>query len=362
MKSISFRRLEGLVFTLAFATSACSVVDPSSVSPMDTRDVEVNSTVSDMSSGSTPKSDAVNNHEGRDQSIRQARYNSAQTDGSSIHVTLDSTRAQRFAVAEVSLLTFAVAQRLPGRVIASAVASSDLASPLLIFETPDLSQSYSEFLRARIELARTRRIAARLEALSKNGAVAGKDVDDAEVEVLQAESRLREDEAHLREMGLDPRILAELSPGTALVSADLAESHISMIRVGSSASVTLASLPGGPTYGRVLAVSDAVDPQTRTARVMITVPHLSQVRPGMFTSVEIKQDAVQAPAVPLSAIIQADARTFVFVRTSPFVFERREIAIGPDNGTMVAVMRGVRQGEQVVIANAILLKGLSFGY
>lgn len=278
------------------------------------------------------------------------------------HVVLDSARAQRFDLAESRRHTFAVSQRLPGRVVATAVAVRDLATPLLIFETPDLSQAYAEYLRAHTELARTRRVAERLLALSRNGAAAGKDVDDAEVDALQAESHVRESEARLREAGLDPTILARLGPGAALVSADLPEARIGLVRVGAVALVDLTSFPDEPQRGRVVSVSDAIDPQTRTARVAISVGQPGGVRPGMFASVLVEQRAAQAVAIPRSAVVQADARTFAFVRTAAGTFERRELTLGPDDGTLVAVLRGIEPGEQVVTSNVMLLKGLSFGY
>lgn len=272
-------------------------------------------------------------------------------------ILLDSTRASRFALTVAERQTFAVAQRLPGRVMATAVAARELATPLLIFETPDLSQAYAESLRARTELARTRRVSERLGALARNGAAAGKDLDDAEVDALQAESHVRETEARLREAGLDPGVLTRIGAGAALVSADLPEARIGLVRVNAVALVDLTSFPDAPQRGRVIAVSDAIDPQTRTARVSILVNQPGGVRPGMFASVQVEQRAAQAVAIPRTALVQADARTFAFVRISDG-FVRRELTLGPDDGTMVAVLSGIEPGEQVVTSNVMLLKGL----
>lgn len=181
------------------------------------------------------------------------------------------------------------------------------------------------------------------------------------MDALQAESHVRETEARLREAGLDPGVLTRIGAGAALVSADLPEARIGLVRVNAVALVDLTSFPDAPQRGRVIAVSDAIDPQTRTARVSILVNQPGGVRPGMFASVQVEQRAAQAVAIPRTALVQADARTFAFVRISDG-FVRRELTLGPDDGTMVAVLSGIEPGEQVVTSNVMLLKGLSFGY
>lgn len=327
---------------LCALSAACTTVEPSAELPSGDTATSVVSKPAGEGSRSTPPA-------------------TVSTLAAGDRIVLDSARGSRFTLITAERKTFAVAQRLPGRVVATAVAARELSTPLLIFETPDLSQAYAEFLRARTELARTRRVAERLGALAQNGAAAGKDLDDAEVDVLQAESHVRETEARLREAGLDPAVLSRIGAGAALVSADLPEGRIGLVRVGAVALVDLTSFPDAPQRGRVIAVSDAIDPQTRTARVAILVSQPGGVRPGMFASVQVEQRAAQAVAVPRTALVQADARTFAFVRVGD-VFERRELTLGPDDGNLVAVLGGIQPGEQVVTSNVMLLKGLSFGY
>jgi hypothetical protein len=258
-------------------------------------------------------------------------------------ITVDSIAGARFPTADAVRQSFAASLRLPARSVATAIAAQNLETPLVIFETPDMTQLYSEYGRSRTDLARTTKIETRLKALVEKGAAAGKELDDAQVDVLQAESRVRENEAKLRESGLDPQVLARLRPGSALVD--------------------FTSFPDGSRRGTVIAVSDAIDPQTRTARVAIVISNTgAAVRPGMFATVQVTQTAIGAVAVPRTAVVQADARSFVFVRKSATVFERREVTLGPEDGSSIAVLRGVQPGERIVSGNAILLKGISFGY
>jgi Cu(I)/Ag(I) efflux system membrane fusion protein len=98
-------------------------------------------------------------------------------------------------------------------------------------------------------------------------------------------------------------------------------------------------------------------------RVSIEMPSQGgRIKPGMFARVHIQERSDDALVVPLSSVVSADAKNFVFVRVAPNRFARREVVLGGDNGTDVRVARGLAEGDPVVVTNAILLKGMSFGY
>ena len=106
-----------------------------------------------------------------------------------------------------------------------------------------------------------------------------------------------------------------------------------------------------------------MDPQTRAIHVAIQLDgHGNRLKPGMFARVSIEERTERALVIPLACVLSVEGRTFVFVRTGPTRFERREVNLGLDNGTDVEVRSGVVAGEAVVSGNVILLKGLSFGY
>ncbi len=278
-------------------------------------------------------------------------------------VTLPAAQAARMPVASAIETPFSVLLSLPARSVATATASSDLPAPLILFETSDLSSLYSEFSSARVIFARTGKQRQRLRELLQRNAAAGKDVDDAESDYAQAEAKLRETEGKLREAGMDPRFLQSLRPGTAFVVADVVESRAKFVRAGMPAIIEFTSLPGVPLSGRVIQISQTVDPTTRTVRIGLTTDdEKGAIRPGMFARVSLDQATVKAVTVPVTASVAADAKTWVFVRTTPTRFERRLVVLGADDGKRVEVRSGLNPGDQVVTGNTILLKGLAFGY
>ena len=55
-------------------------------------------------------------------------------------------------------------------------------------------------------------------------------------------------------------------------------------------------------------------------------------------------------------------RNYVFLKTAPQVFERREVNIGDQIGDRIVAFSGLKDGENVVTKGVMQLKGLSFGY
>jgi hypothetical protein len=57
-----------------------------------------------------------------------------------------------------------------------------------------------------------------------------------------------------------------------------------------------------------------------------------------------------------------DADDYAFVETAEGEFTRRKVTISNANALSALVLNGITNGEKVVTAGTMLLKGLSFGY
>jgi hypothetical protein len=249
------------------------------------------------------------------------------------------------------------------RMVATLRRSEALDQPLVLFENPDIAALYSEYLRARASYERATTQLTRLRELFGRNAVAGKDVVDAQADYRQAEASVRDTEARLRQNGFDPKLIAALSPGAMLAVADVPEPRIRAVVVGQTAHFALSAFPADTFTGRVTAIGETVDPETRTIRVAIELPNASdRIKPGMFARVSISEGMRRALTVPLTAVVSVDARTWVFVKRGPATFERQQVTLGPDDGHLAQVVSGLAAGDSVATENAILLKGLAFGY
>jgi len=61
-------------------------------------------------------------------------------------------------------------------------------------------------------------------------------------------------------------------------------------------------------------------------------------------------------SLPNSAISQADGQPVVFVKESPETYRVVYVAIGTNNGSQTTILKGLTEGEKVVINAAYQLK------
>lgn len=138
--------------------------------------------------------------------------------------------------------------------------------------------------------------------------------------------------------------LADLS--TVWVVADVFESDLTSVHVGTAAEVTL---PNKETRtGRVSYINPLIETQTRTAQARIEVPNPKmQLKPGMFVNISLR--VVQPPQVlvPRDAVIATGTRNLVLVDDGKGNFNLREITTGGQLGDSYIVQSGIGSGDRV---------------
>lgn len=109
---------------------------------------------------------------------------------------------------------------------------------------------------------------------------------------------------------------------------------------------------------RVVQVSTAIDPVSRTASVTIEYP--SAQGPAAIGSRFAAHVFTSAPrprlAVPHSAIIDDGGVNVVYVQTGGEAFVRRPVQLGIRDGQLVEVLGGITAGERVVSRGAYFVK------
>ena len=103
--------------------------------------------------------------------------------------------------------------------------------------------------------------------------------------------------------------------------------------------------------GRIRQISPVVDTATGTVKVTLeAVRPPASVRPGAFVSVDIVRNTRPAATVlPREAVLRELQTSHVFVAENG-VAKKRNVQLGIEEGDRVEVLRGVRAGEQVIIA------------
>ncbi len=279
-------------------------------------------------------------------------------------VMLPPDQARRFATVAVRVDSVALMLRVAGRAVAKAIIAADsTAPPLVVFESNDAAQRYTEYLKARASFEHSTTQLARVQDMAEHQAASGKDVLEAITEHRLHQAALLDAESELRQSGIRPDLLATMKTGSVLVVCDVPEGWMPYVQMGEYAYISFAALPGDELIGRVVEFADAVDVTTRTVRVFVLLPRAPAViRSGMFATVRILKRQTKAAIIPRQAVIVAEGQPYVFVQRDSTTFVRRPIVIAGDTGEEFQVTDGIGTGERIVVSNAMLLKGLSLGY
>ena len=287
--------------------------------------------------------------------------------------------------------------------------------PLLVLEAPELVTVQNDLIAARADLAKAKigldaaRVAAdRARGLHAQGAIAAKDLQQADTELARALDEQRRAQAALATVehrlalfGKKPEEIARLGgqidrqtairapiagtiverkvgPGqylradasdalfliadlsTVWVLADVYESDLADIRLHTPVEVRVAAYPHRPIPAQIISINPTVDPVTRTVRVRCLVQNPEGLlKPDMFATIRIRSVTAQmVPAIPVSAAFSQGPETVVFVEEEPGRFRRRQIQPGREMQGYISVQSGVQSGERVVSRGVLLLRAL----
>src|SRR5437660_5821677 len=140
--------------------------------------------------------------------------------------------------------------------------------------------------------------------------------------------------------------------------ADVAESDLAAVRMGTRATVTVRAYAAQPIEGEVTFIYPELKAETRTARVRIEVPNTdSRLKVDMYADVMFQTGADDGPvmALPASAVIDSGFRQVVLVAKGEGRFEPRPVKLGRRGDGYVEVLDGVGKGDEVVTAATFLI-------
>jgi membrane fusion protein (multidrug efflux system) len=130
------------------------------------------------------------------------------------------------------------------------------------------------------------------------------------------------------------------------------------VRKGQEATVEVDSVPGKIFTGNVVARAPVVDPETRTARVIIDVENEGEIlKPGMHARVTIvASHRKDAQVIPISALQERNGRQFVFVSDSDQTARRKFVTTGIRDGELVEVLSGIEPNATVITLGSRLVQ------
>ena len=261
---------------------------------------------------------------------------------------------------------------------------------LLSIRSADLATAFSDYQKAVADERLAKKSLDRAQLLNSHGALAEKDLQQAEDTEEKARVDVQNAEQHVRILGGDPvhpspliEIRAPVS-GTIVeqnvsgfegiksldnspslftvadlsqvwVLCDVYENDLGEVHLGDNADLRLNAYPETVYHGKVADISRVLDPTTRSAKVRIVLPNREgSLRPGMFAVATIRSRKSQSRVVvPSAAVMRLQDKDWVFRMDGAGRFRRVEVSTlgqSPDGAQQIRI--GVKAGEQL-IANAL---------
>lgn len=216
--------------------------------------------------------------------------------------------------------------------------------------------------------------------------LARRDLESAENDLRAAEAESGRARTRLRSLGNVPGGLGLVSPRAGIVTerlaspgvevrpdaqtplyvvtdpkrvwaiAELAEKDLGKLTVGQTVAISVDAYPEQRFPGKVMAVGDVLDPQTRRIVVRCSVENSGRkLKPEMFARISPESTEQKLPRVPNPALVTEGLNTYLFVETAPGVLQRRLVKLAFRGVDASYVAEGVTPGERVVTTGAILL-------
>jgi cobalt-zinc-cadmium efflux system membrane fusion protein len=288
-----------------------------------------------------------------------------------------------------------VASPIDGRAVALLAKLGDkvkAGQPLVELSSPNVGQIQADAQKALSDLTVAEKSIERVHKLQAEGAVAEKEVAQAESEHRKAKSDYARSVAQLKALGVsasDPAVNVALRaqiPGvvvernvlvgqevradqatplltissldTVWVLADAYEQDLSLVAPGDAVTIRVPAYPGETFTGKVTHVGDVVDPATRTVKIRCVVDNKNhRLKAEMFAKVDVQNAAGRKLIlVPAEAVLNEGDKSVVIVASEGNVFRSRRVDVGPEVEGRVRVLGGLRPGEKVVTDGAIFMK------
>jgi cobalt-zinc-cadmium efflux system membrane fusion protein len=276
----------------------------------------------------------------------------------------DSATLNYFKTVEANNENLSENLNAPARVIASVI--KDIYNKeynLILFSDPELTANFSMYLERLINIRTYEVNLTRTKDLFESGAATGKDVIEAQTQLLNEEAAIIENEAKFLLAGLEPEILKDARPGIVWIICDIPEDQTNKLKIGSTCDITFQSFEDEKVHGKIEDIGEVVDNITRMVKLRISVNNTNRkIKAGMFANVSFNVSEGEFLSVSKNSIVTVQGKEYLFIKTAPNIFERREVITGQQINDRIIIFSGLKEGEKVAIEGVMQLKGLSFGY
>jgi membrane fusion protein, heavy metal efflux system len=271
--------------------------------------------------------------------------------------------------------------------------------PLAMIASPDYGQAQADARKAASDFVLAQRTFNRVRELFEHGAAPQKDLNSAEADLARALSEVQRTAARLAFYGGNTNSIdqvyqlksplagivvekninpgQEVRPDQMLANApqffsplfvitdptrlwiqlDMAEQDLPHLKPGQTIAVHARAFPTHTFSGKIVVVSDFLDPATRTIKVRGVVENPERLlKAEMFVNVDLLGDGQSGMDISLKAVFLKGEKHYVFLEEGRGQFARREIKVGPEHEGKILVLDGIQPGQRVVTDGCLLLE------
>ncbi len=152
-------------------------------------------------------------------------------------------------------------------------------------------------------------------------------------------------------------VIRLVGAGSVKVTAGVPERYAGEIEQGTQVAVSPNAYAVEPRGGRVSFVGAAIDTQSRTFPIEVSVENADRsLKPSMVVRLDVTREVLSGViVVPSEAIVRDERGTSVFVvasDTSGTIASRRVVELGPNAGATIVLRSGVEPGDKIIVSGA----------
>lgn len=281
------------------------------------------------------------------------------------------------------------------RILVQPGATVRKGEPLAVIASPDFGATQAEARRAAADHALAEKNAARVRELAEHGVASRKELQAAEAELARASAEFERNERRLalhggRRDGIDqtytlaspisgvvverninpgqelrpdqnaggaPPLFVVTDPSQLWAIIDAAERDLPRLAVGRAITINSPAYRDEHFRAKITAVSDFLDPSTRTIRVRASLMNTGRrLKADMFVTAEVEPENERVLLVPTKAVFFQEGKNYAFVAEGEGRYTRREVLLEDVYGDEVEIIEGLNAGEKVVTQGALMLQ------
>ena len=281
----------------------------------------------------------------------------------------------------------------------------EAGSVLLVLDSQEIAQAYSEYAKEDSDLQFATRAQELAKDLYENRALALKDLKQAENELIKARAEFRRAKERLLSLRVPAQELEKplerqkvtsrfemkspltgivvernVTPGQSIggdsgqilftvadldllqVVADVYErdlAYLALVKEGQQAKVNVEAYLDVSFPATVTTIGDVVDPTSRTIKLHAVVKNKDhRLKPEMFARLHIDVgESTLLLTIPREAVLEEDGKEYVYVVEGADHYVKRAIKASTISSDQVRILEGLAAGQRIVTKGAVLIKG-----